>query len=108
VLQQVSGLFVQCCLHNGCEHRFKTQLIANLHQQLTCYQKLSHFDSDPFTTCLQTVVPEILKGLEQSESKETLMGAIALCECIFNVLDQSSFEQAFGTITNKLRGAADI
>jgi len=36
------------------------------------------------------------------------MGAISLCECVFSVLDQNSFEQAFGSLANQLRGTADI
>ncbi len=51
---------------------------------------------------------EILRSLEQADNKETLIGAINLCDCIFSILDMNTFEQAFGTIAHKLRGAADI
>ena len=36
------------------------------------------------------------------------MGAISLCECIFDVLDKNSFEEIFTQITNVLRVAAEI
>ena len=41
------------------------------------------------------------------DKPETLKGAINLCEAIFNVLEPSAFEQAFGSIAHALRGAAD-
>ena len=53
-------------------------------------------------------MPEIMNGLQQAESKETLTGAISLCEKIFEVVDKNAFEQIFTTICNKLRGAADL
>ena len=49
-----------------------------------------------------------MNGLQQAESKETLTGAISLCEKIFEVVDKNAFEQIFTTICNKLRGAADL
>ena len=57
---------------------------------------------------MSSFMPEIMNGLQQAESKETLTGAISLCEKIFEVVDKNAFEQIFTTICNKLRGAADL
>jgi len=42
------------------------------------------------------------------DCKETLTGAISLCEKIFEVIDKNAFEQIFSTMANQLRGAADL
>ena len=53
------------------------------------------------------MVPAIMAGLQCSDKPETLKGSISLCECVFSVLDQESFEQAYMPIARALRGAAD-
>lgn len=53
------------------------------------------------------MVPAIMQGLQCHEKPETLKGSINLCECVFSVLDQESFEQVYMSMVRALRGAAD-
>lgn len=83
------------CLNGVCELRYKAYLLAVIHKQMLVFQRLSPYSSEPFETCMSSFVPEVMKSLQQSDQKETLTGAISLCEKIFEVLERSAFEQIF-------------
>ena len=47
-VQEITKIFVQCCLNNICELKYKQMLIHVIHKQLLCFQKLSNFNDDSF------------------------------------------------------------
>ena len=47
-LQNVTSLYVKCCLDPICEQRYKSQLVVTVQKQLVVFQKLQSIDPQPF------------------------------------------------------------
>ena len=88
----MTEIYVDTCLNNICEIKFKSQLNATVHKQLTVLKKFCIYNSEPFSNCLNSVSAKISSALQQMEQTETLKGAIGLCDIFFSVLDDMMFE----------------
>lgn len=65
-MQQITSLFVRCCLDNICEQRFKFQLIQIIQKQLLCFQKLATIQPNLLASMLQDIEPRVSAAMTDS------------------------------------------